>query len=63
MRTKQVLALQVRGPGSNGNERVLQTTQVFRTGTSPSDLVSCFTHIFFGKRKSYPSSEDAITIF
>ena len=27
------------GPGSNGNEEVLHTSQISRTETSPSDLV------------------------
>ena len=27
------------GPGSNGNEDILHTPQIFRTGASPSDVV------------------------
>ena len=29
------------GPGSNGNEGVLNNTQSFRTGASPSDVIKC----------------------
>ena len=31
------------GPGSNGNEGVFHTTQISRTGVSPSDVVWCYT--------------------
>ena len=31
------------GPGSNDNEGVLHTTQIFRTGASSSDAVQCHT--------------------
>ena len=52
-------------PGSNGNEGVLQTPQISRTGTSPSDAVFC--HIqdtsFFKRWRSYSLTGDTISVF
>ena len=36
------------GPGSNGNEGVLHTSQIFRTRTLPLDSVLCYIQDHYG---------------
>ena len=41
--TQGITTLDQNEPESNGNEEVLYSSQISRTGTSPSDTVSCYT--------------------
>ena len=51
-------------PGSNSNERVLNTGQTFGTGASPSNAVKCHTqHTLLGIRCLTPEKRDTVNIF